>query len=209
MSKYKWLIDAGHGGMHEGKYATAPGKMHTFDDGLVIYEGVNNRAIANKLCNLLSAADIDFALIHDEDLDTPLGVRVHRANTIHAKHGNCIYLSIHSDAMPKESQGKGSGLSVWTSVGETKSDKVAEVFCKWYKSQLHMFKFRADLMDKDSDKEEQFYVLTKTNCPAVLTENLFFDNRKEAEFLLSEEGREKIAIAMFTAINEIEVTKPI
>ena len=209
MSKYKWLIDAGHGGMHEGKYATAPGKMHTFDDGLVIYEGVSNRAIAKKLVHLLTASGIDFALIHDEDLDTPLGVRVHRANSLHAKTGNCIYLSIHSDAMPKESQGKGSGFSVWTSVGQTKSDIIAEYFCKWYKSQIAEFKFRQDRMDGDSDEEEQFYGLARSSCPAGLTENLFFDNRREAEFLLSREGQDKIAIVLFTAIMEIENTKPI
>ena len=32
-----------------------------------------------------------------------------------------------------------------------------------------------------------------TNCPAVLTENLFQDNKEDVKFLLSEEGKKKIA----------------
>jgi N-acetylmuramoyl-L-alanine amidase len=31
-----------------------------------------------------------------------------------------------------------------------------------------------------------------TKCPAVLTENLFQDNKKDVEFLLSEKGKETI-----------------
>ena len=31
-----------------------------------------------------------------------------------------------------------------------------------------------------------------TKCPAVLTENMFMDNKQDKEFLLSKEGREKI-----------------
>ena len=42
MSNYLWLLDAGHGGMKDGKYTTAPGRMHVFEDGLTFYEGVNN-----------------------------------------------------------------------------------------------------------------------------------------------------------------------
>ena len=31
-----------------------------------------------------------------------------------------------------------------------------------------------------------------TNCPAVLTENLFQDNREDTDYLLSEEGKRAI-----------------
>lgn len=37
------------------------------------------------------------------------------------------------------------------------------------------------------------YVLNNTRCPAVLTENLFQDNREDVAFLLSPSGREAIA----------------
>lgn len=210
MSNYIWILDAGHGGMKKGAYTTAPGKMHIFSDGLTVYEGVNNREIVRRLVKLLETACIEHALVHDEEDDTPLEVRVRRANNMHAKDARCIYVSVHSDAMPDGSHGKGSGLSVWTSVGETRSDKVANIFCQVYEKDLHEYKFRKDaLSDGDSDHEENFYVLRWTKCPALLTENLFFDNRHEAEFLLSDAGRDRIARALFDSIVLTEQLKPI
>jgi N-acetylmuramoyl-L-alanine amidase len=47
---------------------------------------------------------------------------------------------------------------------------------------------RTDFSDGDSDKEANLYVLKNTSCPAVLTENLFMDNKKDVEFLLSDKG---------------------
>ncbi len=39
-----------------------------------------------------------------------------------------------------------------------------------------------------------------TNCPAVLTENLFMDNRQECDYLLSEAGKETLAQLHVNAI---------
>jgi N-acetylmuramoyl-L-alanine amidase len=44
----------------------------------------------------------------------------------------------------------------------------------------------------------------KTKCPAILTENLFYDNKDEVKFLQSEEGREAIAQIHVNAILKIE-----
>ena len=41
-----------------------------------------------------------------------------------------------------------------------------------------------------------------TLCPAVLTENLFQDNKEDVAFLLSEEGKEKITATHVNAIVE-------
>lgn len=206
---YKWLIDAGHGGMRNGAYTTGLSKMFVFEDGKTVYEGVNNRAIAKELVRLLEQdSTIDFALVYDELDDTPLGVRVRIANDL-SKKFNCIYLSIHSDAVGKENAGKGSGFSIFTSIGQTKSDIIAEVIFKTYEQRFPEFKMRKDTLDTDSDKEENFYVLAKTNCPAVLIENLFFDNRHEADFITSEAGQKRIAEAIYLSIIKIETTKPI
>ncbi len=213
--KHTWLLDAGHGGMSpsfaeatagmpEGVYTTAPAKMHVFPDGLTIYEGVNNRKIVDKLKRLLFLSNIDHYLIHDPWRDTPLKERVALANRLLAEKRNCIYLSIHSDAMPNGAHGKGSGFSVYTSIGHTPSDAVAEIFCATYLRRLPQFRFRRNLTDGDLDHEENFYVLKNTTCPAILVENLFFDNRREAEFLLSESGQTQIAMTLFEAIVEIQ-----
>jgi len=210
MNNYKWLLDAGHGGLtSEGCYTTAPAKMHVFDDGLTFYEGVNNRAIIDELISLMKQADFEYELVYDQVHDTPLVERVAKANALYTKDKRCIYISIHSDAMPGPLQGKGSGFAVYTSKGQTKSDIIAQIFGDTYGDFLNQFKFRKDLSDGDDDFEEDFYVLRKTNCPAILIENLFFDNRREAEYLMSKAGQEKIADILFLAILYIENSIPI
>jgi N-acetylmuramoyl-L-alanine amidase len=209
-SNYKWLLDAGHGGLKNGRYVTAPAKMHRFEDGLVIYEGVNNRAIVTRLMALLERNGIDFATMYDPCDDTPLAERVALANRYDAaerrENGrSCIYLSIHSDAMPEGAHGKGSGSSIFTSKGQTRSDKVADIFCEVYQEEMKGFRFRKDESDGDADQEENFYVLRYTNCAALLVENLFFDNRREAEFLMSEVGQQRIAETLFKCIVATEM----
>ena len=209
MSNYIWLLDAGHGGMKDGKYTTAPCKMHVFDDGLTFYEGVNNRLIVKNLRMMLALAEIEYTLVFDPELDTPLKERVSVANQLYAKGKRCIYLSVHSDAMPDGAHGKGSGFSVYTSIGQTRSDAIGDIFCDTYARELKQFKLRKDFSDGDADKEENFYVLRKTDCPAILVENLFFDNREEAEFLLSDAGQHKIAMTLFNSILTTEKQQPL
>lgn len=203
MSNYLWLLDAGHGGLINGKYVTAPKKMITFLDGLTIYEGVINRKILWALEDSLTSAGIEFYQISDDYEDLSLRLRVSIADNTYARDKRCIFLSIHSNA------GGGSGFEVFTSIGQTKSDKVAQIFCDVYRRHFPSKALRSDRMDGDDDKESEFYVLRKTDCPALLVENLFFDNRKEAEYLLSVEGQEAIANCIFEAIKRVETLRPI
>lgn len=203
-SNYLWILDAGHGGVNkDGKYTTAPKKMYQFADGLTILEGVINRKITELVYKQLEVKQIDFALVYDDVEDTPLAQRVMLADNIYRKDKRAIYLSIHSNA------GGGAGFEIFTSPGQTKSDKVAAIFCETYQKFFASFPFRKDVADGDADKEADFYVLRKTDCPSLLVENLFFDNRKEAEFLLSEEGQKKIANCIIRCIENVEQLKPI
>lgn len=192
------ILDAGHGGIRNGRYTTAPAKMHTFTDGLTIYEGVINRAIADQVAKALKRENICFSIVYDDVDDTPLPARARGANAIHSHYPNAFLLSIHSNA------GGGAGFEVFTSPGKTKSDDYAEIIARRYIADFPDFKFRSDLSDGDHDKEARFYMLTETNCPAVLVENLFFDNRKEAEFLLSSDGQFRIALSLIKSILEIK-----
>ncbi len=209
MNNYKWLLDAGHGGItNDGKYTTAPAKMHVFEDGLTFYEGVNNRAIVDRLIPMLKDTGIEYELVYDQVLDTPLRQRVEKANKLYDVDRRGIYVSIHSDAMPDGAHGKGSGLSIYTSKGKTSSDLIATIFYDTYAEHLKEFRIRKDLSDGDADFEEDFYVLRKTSCPAILIENLFFDNRREAEFLMSEVGQQKIAKILLLSILAVERMHP-
>lgn len=208
------IIDAGHGGLKNGKYTTPAsiGKRYKFSDGTQVYEGEINRKIGEILIDMLKEAGIAY---HDLTVNTvedvSLKERVDQANTLFAKNPNCYFLSIHSNTSTKDLEGEGNqarGFEVWTSVGETTSDALASIAAKWYKHDFPEFKFRQDMSDGDEDKEMEeqsktFYVLRKTRCPAFLVENLFYDNRLEAEFLLSTQGQRRIARCLFNAIKEI------
>lgn len=208
------IIDAGHGGLKDGKYTTpaSVGKRYTFSDGTQIYEGDINRKIGKLLIEMLDEAGIPYHNLTVDTLeDVSLKERVEKANALCAQYPNCYFLSIHSNSASTALEGEGSqarGFEVWTSVGQTKSDELASIAAKWYKHDFPEFKFRQDMSDDDEDMEkkderETFYVLRKTKCPAFLVENLFYDNRLEAQFLLSTEGQRRIARCLFNTVKEI------
>lgn len=195
------ILDAGHGGLDENKnYTTAPNKMFTFPDGDVIYEGVINRIIAQKIydCFLIDVENkhrISFTVSPENAIDLGLRDRVEFANNFNPK--NTILVSIHNNA------GGGSGFEIYTSKGETESDKIATSI---YESVSPTYKkydlpMRKDITDGDVDKEAQFYVLRKTICPAVLCEYAFFDNKKDANLLRDEEFLNSIAFDTYHGIS--------
>ena len=81
---------------------------------------------------------------------------------------------------------------VHTSLGQTLSDDLATRLCEAAKVWLPRHRLRTDYSDGDPDFEAGFYILNKTMCPAVLTENLFQDAKAYCDFLLSAEGKEAI-----------------
>lgn len=124
--------------------------------------------------------------------------RANFVNSLCDKYGtsNCVYVSVHVNAAGSDSQWMNArGWSVYTSPGKTKSDTLATLLYEEAKSILppdSKHYVRSDFSDGDPDYEANFYVLRKTKCPAVLTENLFQDNKKDVEFLTSAEGKKKI-----------------
>lgn len=122
-----------------------------------------------------------------EEEDISLTARANRANEIYALHNNCILISIHNNAAGDGSKWyNATGWEAWTAPGNTRSDRLAEIF--YEEAELKGLKTRKDLSDMDADKEASFTILTKTKCPAVLTENMFMDSKKDLEFLNSEDG---------------------
>ena len=192
------LLDNGHGGLINGTYQTS-GKRKDWGDGNVIYEGEFNRAIVNGIIQDLTLLKIPYVNIAPEYRDVTLETRVRRANK-YARQ-NCFYLSIHSNA------GGGVGSEIFTSPGDTKSDRIATVFGQEYQKTFPDRKLRTDFSDGDLDKEARFYVLTKTKMPAILTENFFMDNREEFnKILMTAEGRSNIIKYHVDAIRRVRST---
>ena len=150
-----------------------------------------------------------------------LAARVNFVNSLCRKHGkdNCLYVSIHVDAAGADGKWHtAGGFSVYTSKGRTKSDTLAE--CIYRKALINLKDYdklmdqgkriglydnkqksiRTDISDGDHDIEADFYVLRGTNCPAVLVECMFQDNKSDVEFLLSDEGRHAIIRTLLEGI---------
>ena len=122
-----------------------------------------------------------------EKEDISLTARANRANEIYTLHNSCILISIHNNAAGDGSKWyNATGWEAYTSPGNTRSDRLAEIL--YEEAELKGLKVRKDTSDMDADKEANFTILTKTKCPAVLTENMFMDSKKDLEFLNSEDG---------------------
>ena len=187
------LIDPGHG-------IDTPGKRSP--DGKFL-EYLWNRQIADLLLDRFMIMGIDASSVVTETNDISLSTRVQRVNKVCSKVGasNVILLSIHSNAAGDGSKWMSAqGWSCYTSKGETKSDLIAECLYDVFEAEFTDRKIRKDMSDGDRDWEENFYVLTKSKCPAVLLENFFYDNRDECAWLLKDETKERIADAIVKGI---------
>lgn len=189
----KILIDPGHG-------IDTPGKRSP--DGL-FREYLWNRQIADLILEGLVSAGIDASLVVTETNDVTLRNRVNRVNTICNRLGasNVLLVSIHANAAGNGSAWMNAkGWSCYTSKGKTKSDQVAECLYDAFEAEFQDRKIRKDMSDGDRDWEENFYVLAKSKCPAVLLENFFYDNREECAWMLQEETKRRIAGAAVKGI---------
>lgn len=189
----KILIDPGHG-------IDTPGKRSP--DGL-FREYLWNRQVADLILEGLLSAGIDAALLVTETNDVSLRNRVNRVNTICNRLGasNVLLVSIHANAAGNGSAWMNAkGWSCYTSPGQTESDKLAEFLYKAFEQEFAERRIRTDYRDGDKDWEENFYILTKAACPAVLLENFFYDNRDECKWLLQEDTKKRVALATSNGI---------
>ena len=189
----KILIDPGHG-------IDTPGKRSP--DGLLL-EYLWNRQVADLILEGLLSAGVDASLVVMETNDVSLRNRVNRVNTICNRLGasNVLLVSIHANAAGNGSAWMNAkGWSCYTSKGKTKSDQVAECLYDAFEAEFQDRKIRKDMSDGDRDWEENFYVLQKSKCPAVLLENFFYDNREECAWMLQEETKKRIASAAVKGI---------
>ena len=180
----KILLDNGHG-------ENTPGKRSP--DG-IFREYKYAREIAQDIERELRTRGYDVERIVKEAIDVPLAERARRVNEICGKLGasNVVLVSVHCNASKNGEWGTARGWSAYTSKGKTKSDELATMM---YVEAGHNFDgqtIRKEFSDGDPDWEESFYMLTKTKCAAVLTENFFMDNQKDVSYLLSLEGRTQI-----------------
>lgn len=179
------MLDRGHG-------QETPGKRSP-DSSLIEWQYCDE--IAKRIQKELLIYGWDTRLVCEDSKDVSLSKRASIVNEVCDKYGvkNVILISIHCNAASDDGKWhNGKGWECWTTLGQTNSDKLASELYKASKYYLPNTQLRVDWTDGDEDKEKNFTLLYKTKCPAVITENLFMDNKNECDFLLSEIGKQTI-----------------
>lgn len=192
------LIDNGHGKNTKGK--CSPDKR--------LMEWQWTRWIAAMVCEKLMKKGIDARVLTPEENDISLAERVRRANWVCKQYGasNVALVSIHVNAAGSDGKWHDArGFSVWVArTASANSKKLAQL--------MYAEAEKRDLKGNRSVPKEKYWqadfaMVKNTNCPAVLTENLFQDNKADVDYLLSEEGMKAIASLHASAIEKYIATK--
>lgn len=189
----KILIDNGHGDSTLGK--RSPYSCNGIEPAIEFYEYQWNREIAGEIVNRLKSMGYNADLLVTENSDISLSERVRRVNyecDIYGK-SNVMLISVHANASGNGDKWMtAKGWSAYTTKGKTNSDKLADYLYNEAEKNFIGRKIRVDMQDGDRDWESDFYLCQKTKCPAVLTENFFYDNVDDVQYILSEEGRNAV-----------------
>ena len=184
MKKICVFLDNGHG-------SNTPGKCSP--NGL-FKEYKWARDIVKRLHIKLSDMGIKTYIVTPEEQDVALSVRVNRINKKYAelkKDYECILISIHNNAAGNDKHWhNASGWSVFVSKNaSTKSKELAK--CLYEECEKRNLKGNR-WVPACKYWEANYTILAKTNCPAVLTENMFQDNKTDYNFLRRVDGNESI-----------------
>ena len=189
----KILIDNGHGYNTPGK--CSPDKR--------LLEWKYTREIATELLARLKAAGFDAERIVTEDVDISLRERCRRVNAICKRVGasNVVLVSIHNNAAG--SGGKWRDATGWCGFVYTKASSKSRHLAQLLYAEAE----KRGLKGNRSVPRERYWMknlamVRDTACPAVLTENLFQDNKGEVDFLLSPQGHEAIVSLHFDALKK-------
>lgn len=195
----KILIDNGHGINTAGK--CSPDKK--------LREYAWARDIAMRVENDLKRKGYDTERIVPEETDISLSIRCKRVNDICRKVGskNVLLVSIHNNAAGADGKWhEARGFSAHVGLNAS-ADSERLASCLWNMAiELGLNGNRAVPTEKYIAQD--LAICRDTFCPAVLTENLFQDNKEDVDFLLSEEGKTTITTlhveGIIDYINEVE-----
>ena len=193
---------------------TTPGK-HSIDKRLYEY------AYSREIISLLEAelkkrgytVYVDYratepnaamlALKYKSEQTKELAYRVGIVNKLCRQYGtsDCVYVSIHVNAAKGDGKWHDArGFSVFVSLNASANSKrLAKLFTQHAKA-MRLTGNRC--VPSIGYWQKNLYVLRNTLCPAVLTENLFQDNKADVDFLLSDQGRQAVVNFHLKAIED-------
>lgn len=200
MSDLIICASAGHGGIINSKYVTAPDKMYTFDKGTEeeysFYEGVFNRQLTLKIIEYLHLNKLNYTFINPFYPDIHPSTRGKMCDNAQKELGfkHAFGFEVHANYFYKRHV---RGFEIYTSPGLTPADPIAtEVYKSVEKAKLMPMRPGITKYDPDVDKEANFAFLLGGNMPLVLIEVDFFSNENVAKGLMNPMRQDKIAAAI-------------
>lgn len=187
----KVLIDNGHGENTPGK--CSPDKR--------LREYAYAREIARRVEKCLRCKGYEAQRIVEEETDVPLSERCKRVNDICKQVGtkNVLLVSIHNNAAGDGGKWhEARGFSAHVGLNASSKSKMLAQYL-WNEAIQQGLKGNRSVPAAPYIAQN-LAICRDTACPAVLTENLFQDNKEDVELLLSEEGKEKVTATHVNAI---------
>lgn len=183
------ILDAGHG-------KSTPGKRSP--DGILL-EWEFTRKLSNAIKSECDKLGIKCIQSNVDESDPGLTARANNINKIVAQEKaqgrKSLMISLHGNAASNGVWSNATGWEVWTTTATTNSDKFADIMCNVFPRIFPNEKLRGH-------KQKDFTLLYKTNCPCVLTENFFYDSKKDLALITSEEGFKRIINLHIESIKE-------
>lgn len=193
------MLDNGHGEETSGK------RSPVFEDGHTqLREYKWCREIVQRIAQRLYSEGYMCYIVTPETNDVSLSRRVARANAKYSEMKQqgktALLVSVHNNAAGCGQWMNASGWSVYLSPNASRNSKNLAGYLADAASDLNL-KVRKP---EPSQKYwvSNLYICKSTNCPAVLTENFFMDNRKDCEYLLSEKGMNEVVEIHVKGIKE-------
>ena len=185
------ILDNGHG-------VDTPGKCSP-DKRLLEYKWT--REVVDLIIQKLEQNGIKYYKLVPEEKDIPLKERTKRANDFYKSHPECILISVHCNAAGADNKWHNArGLSVFIAQNASSNSKRL-AGCLTKQADKENLSIRLQYPDKPY-WVQSLAMCRDTKMPAVLTENLFQDNKEDVDFLLSDKGKETIANLHVNAILE-------
>lgn len=197
------ILDSGHGAVTPGK------RSPKLPDGRQLMEWKFTRLLSTRIKEELDKLGIKCIQANIDDSDPGLTARANYINRLvrrESELGNkSLMISLHGNAAGNGSSWmQGKGWEVWTTEGTTNSDIFANIMCKIYPTIFpeSLAKGANKKFQLRGHKEKNFTLIYKCACPCVLTENFFYDNKEECEFMLSDAGINRIVKLHVESIKE-------
>ena len=186
MKKLLIILDNGHGVNTKGKRSP--------DSRLMEWKWC--RDFVSRLNTRLKKEGFETYILVPEDTDVSLSNRVLRANTVYrnfkriSSDWEMVLISVHVNAAKEPGWSKASGLTTWISENASKKSKILASLIQVLAKDDNLTGDR--WIPADNYFKSNFYICKNSVMPAVLVENMFMTNKEDVEFLLSDEGCEKL-----------------